>query len=162
MKPLPWLACALAVFAVGCASNVQFVRIPDLKARVEDPGKGRIYVIRPANVGRAASIEVWDGNIHVGNTGGKSFLCWEREPGEAIVSGREENVSTVSVWVKTNEVAYIFQHMRMGWVQARNELEVIPEEEATKLLRKCKGPKPGKCEDHPECKGQPAVKQDVQ
>jgi hypothetical protein len=143
--------CALALLAAGCASNVQFIHIPNLQARVEDPSKGRIYLIRPSAMGTAASLEVWDGSVHVGNTGSQSFLCWERQPGEAIISGREENTSTVSLWVKTNEVYYIFQHMRMGWVQARNELEIIPAEQGTNLVKKCKGPKPGKCEDHPEC-----------
>jgi hypothetical protein len=153
MKLLPLVTCTLAVFAAGCASNLQFARIPDLKARVEDPSKGRVYLIRPSAMGAAASMEVWDSNVHVGNTGAKSFLCWERPPGEAIVSGREENVSTVSLWVKTNEVYYIFQHLRLGWIQARNELEVINEEAAAQLLKKCKGPQPGQCKDHPECRG---------
>jgi len=142
----------LALFVAGCASNVQFVKIPNLQQRVEDPTKGRIYLIRPSVMGAAASLEVWDGKQHIGNTGSQSFLCWERPPGEAIISGREENVSTVPVWVQANEVYYIFQHLRVGWVQARNELEVIPAIEATKLLKKCKPPKPGKCEDHPECR----------
>lgn len=153
--------CGLALLTAGCASNKQFARIPDLNARVEDPGKGRVYLIRPSVVGSAVSMEVWDGNTHVGNTGSKSFLCWERKPGEAIVSGREENTSTTSLWVKPNERYYIFQHMRMGWVSARNELEVIPEEQALKLLKKCKAPKPGVCEDHPECKGKTAKDRDL-
>jgi len=151
MKKHPLVVCVVAMFAAGCASNKQFVPVPDQNVRVENAAKGRIYLIRPSSMGSAASMEVWDGNVHVGNTGAKSFLCWEREPGEAIVSGREENVSTVSLWVKTNEVYYIFQHMRMGWWQARNELEVIPETQATGLLKKCRAPKPGKCEDHTEC-----------
>jgi hypothetical protein len=155
MKLLPLATCLLALLAAGCASNLQFVHIPDQKVRVEDPDKGRIYVIRPSTFGSAASLEVWDGNIHIGNTGPQSYLCWERKPGEAIISGREENVSTVSLWVKTNDVHYIFQHMRIGWVQARNELEVVPEAQATELLKKCTGPKPGKCNDHPECRALP-------
>jgi hypothetical protein len=150
-NPIPTVTCALALLVAGCASNVQFVHIPDLKARVEDPGKGRVYLIRPSAMGTAASLEVWDGTAHIGNTGSQSFLCWERPPGEAVISGKEENISTVSLWVKTNEVYYVFQHMRMGWLQARNELEIISVEEATKLLKKCKGPKPGRCEDHPTC-----------
>lgn len=154
MKLLQLSACALAALLTGCASNQQFVHFPDQKVRVADPTKGRIYVVRPSAMAKAASIEVWDGNTHIGNTGSKSYLCWERPPGDAIISGKEENVSTVSLWVKTNSVYYIFQHLRMGWVAARNEMEVISEEKALPLLKKCEPPQEGKCEDHPECRGE--------
>jgi hypothetical protein len=146
------LLLAAAVVFAGCASNQQFVRFPDQGKRLEDPAKGRIYVIRPSVMGSAASLEVWDGNLHVGNTGANSFLCWERKPGQAQVSGKEENVSTVELNVEANQVYYIFQHMRMGWVQARNKLEVITEEEGQKRLKGCKPPKPGQCSDHAECR----------
>jgi hypothetical protein len=152
MKSMQAVAGALALCAAGCASNVQYVPIPNLQGRVDDPSKGRVYMIRPSGMGAAASLEVWDGTVHIGNTGSKAYLCWERPPGEALISGKEENTSTVSLWVKTNEVYYIFQHMRMGWWQARNELEVISAEQGAELLKKCKGPQPGKCEDHTECK----------
>jgi hypothetical protein len=145
-------ACVCAVLLAGCASNQQFVRFPDQKVRVEDPAKGRIYVLRPSGISSASSMEIWDGNTHIGNTGSKSYLCWERPQGDAIISGREENVSTVSLWVKTNEVYYVFQHLRMGWLAARNELEVINQEKALPLLQKCKPPKEDKCQDHPECR----------
>jgi hypothetical protein len=159
MKTPTWLISAgllLMLLATGCVSNKQFVRIPDVNNRIDDPAKGRIYLVRPSNMGTAVSMEVWDGNVHVGNTGADSYLCWEREPGEAIVSGREENVSTVAIWVKPNQSYYIFQHLRMGWLQARNELEVVPEEQGKKIMKGCRAPKPSKCEDHPECVNQPA------
>lgn len=154
MNLFPLVVCLLGGFAAGCASNVQFVRIPDLNTKLEDPSKARIYVYRPARAGGAASMEIWDGKVHVGNTGPKSFLCWERKPGEALISGKEENVSTVSVFTKPNQTYYIFQHLRMGWWAARNEMEVVTEEQAKPLLQKCKAPKPGKCDSHEECKGQ--------
>jgi hypothetical protein len=147
------LVLTAALSLVGCASNQQFVRIPDLNKRVEDPTKARVYVIRPSSMGSSASLEVWDGKVHVGNTGPTAYLCWEREPGPAEISGREENISTVPLTVQSNQAYYIFQHMRIGWVQARNKLEIIPEEEGQKLLRKCAPPKAGKCKDHPECAG---------
>jgi hypothetical protein len=150
-------ACALAALLTGCASNVQFVHFPNQKVSVEDPNKGRIYVIRPSGMAKAASMEIWDGDTHVGNTGSKSYLCWERPQGDAIISGKEENTSTVSLWVKSNSVYYVFQHLRMGWWAARNEMEVISEEKALPLLKKCEPPKEGKCQDHPECRGE-AVK----
>ena len=146
------LFCGATVLLVGCASNQQFVRIPDLNQRVEDPARGRIYVVRPSSAGAGASMEVWDSNLHVGNTGASSYLCWEREPGKTQVSGREENVSVVDLDVQANHVYYIFQHMRIGWVQARNKMELISEDEGQKRLKGCKPPTAGQCKDHPECR----------
>ena len=145
------LLCGAMSLLAGCASNQQFVRLPDLNKRVEDPARGRIYVVRPSATGAAASMEVWDGGVHIGNTGASSFLCWERDPGRAQVSGREENVSTVDLDVQSNQVYYIFQHMRMGWAQARNKMEIISEAEGQKRLKGCKPPKPSECKDHQAC-----------
>lgn len=147
-----FLTVTAGLFLAGCASNQQFVRIPDLNKPVEDPAKGRVYVIRPSSMGSSASLEVWDGKVHVGNTGPSAYLCWERAPGPAEISGREENISTVPLTVESNQVYYIFQHMRMGWIQARNKLEIVSEEEGRQLLKKCAPPKPGECKDHPECR----------
>ena len=58
-------ALALSLLGAGCVSPRQFVDIPDLDKKVEDPGKGRIYVFRPAAMGTAVSMEVWDGDVHV-------------------------------------------------------------------------------------------------
>ena len=154
LRLLSLSTCALAALLTGCATNQQFVPFPDQKARVADPTKARIYVLRPSGMGAAASIEVWDGNTHIGNTSSKSYLCWERPQGDALISGKEENTSTVSLWAKTNSVYYIFQHLRMGWWAARNEMEVISEEKALPLLKDCKPPKEDKCRDHPECRGE--------
>jgi hypothetical protein len=154
MKLLPASACVLAALLAGCASPQQFVHFPNQKVKVEDPTKGRIYVLRPSGMSKASSMEIWDGNTHIGNTAASSYLCWERPPGDAIISGKEENTSTVSFWVATNSVHYVFQHLRMGWVAARNEMEMISEEKALPLLKDCKPPKEEKCTEHPECRGE--------
>lgn len=142
-KNLPSLILVLiaTVFFAGCATNEQFVRMPDQSKRVENPQMGRIYVMRPTSFGAAASMEVWEGEKHIGNTGPGSFLCWEREPGAAKVIGKEENESVAALNIQSNQVYYIFQHVQMGWLQARNRLDVISEEEGTKILKKCSPPK---------------------
>lgn len=134
-------AVAAMLLTVGCATNEQFVRFPDQQMRVENPEMGRIYVMRPTSFGAVASMEIWDGNRHIGNTGPTSFLCWEREPGMAHIVGREENASSVDVEVKTNQVYYIFQHVQMGWLQPRNKLELVDEAEGAKILKECNPPK---------------------
>src|SRR5665213_1554792 len=113
----------------GCASTQQFVHFPDQTKVVEDSSKGRIYVMRPATVGAAISMDVSDNGTIVGSTGPHGFLCWEREPGDIVVSSKAENTSAVKVNVQAGKVNYIFEHMELGWVMARNRLDIISEDE---------------------------------
>jgi hypothetical protein len=149
MKRILLLAhCAAALFVGGCASTVQYMPMPDQSKAVEDPAKGRIYVFRPAGVGTAISMTVSDTGNPVGRTGPKGYLCWERQPGDAVIGGSAENVSKVSLPVRPGSIHYVFQHLRMGIWIARNDLEVVDETEGRKQLKKCKpakykAPKPG-------------------
>jgi hypothetical protein len=124
----------------GCSSTQQFVRFPDQTKVVEDSSKGRIYVMRPATVGAAISMEVSDDGKIVGSTGPHGFLCWEREPGDAVISSKAENTSAVKVSVQAGKVNYIFQHMAMGLLIARNRLDVVSEDEGKKVLKECHPP----------------------
>lgn len=146
---LPFLFLLLLA---GCATNEQFVHFPDQQKRVEDPGKARIYVARPNGLGGMASMEIWDTGKHVANTGPWGFVCWERLPGKAEVTGREENNSTVEIDAEAGEVYFIQQHIREGWWQPRNKLEILSEEDGRHRVKQCKPPKPGHCFDHPECR----------
>jgi hypothetical protein len=135
------LLSAISLLFVGCASTQQFVPFPDQAKVVEDPTKGRIYVMRPATVGAAISMDVADDGKIIGSTGPNGFLCWEREPGDIIVSSKAENTSAVKVSVQADKVTYIFQHMEMGWISARNRLDIVTEDEGKKVLKKCNPPK---------------------
>jgi hypothetical protein len=134
-------ACAAALVLTGCASTVQHVPFPDQSKRVEDDAKGRVYVMRPATVGSAISMSVSDDGKLIGKTGPHGFLCWERKPGETIVSSTAEGVSSVPLSIEAGHVYYIFQHLRMGLLIARNELEIVSEESGRKVLKKCHPPK---------------------
>ena len=123
------------LFFVGCASTQQFVPFPDQSKTTEDSTKGRIYVIRPATVGAGISMDVSDDGKIIGSTGPHGFLCWEREPGETIISSKAENTSAVKVPVKAGQAHYIFQHLAMGWVMARNRMEIVTEEEGKRILK---------------------------
>jgi hypothetical protein len=131
----------VAFLFTGCSSTQQFVRFPDQSKIVEDSTKGRIYVMRPATVGAAISMDVADDGKIVGSTGSHGFLCWEREPGDVVISSKAENTSAVKVIVEAGKVNYIFQHMELGWVSARNRLDIISEDEGKKILKECNPPK---------------------
>jgi hypothetical protein len=74
----------------------------------------------------------------IGSTGPGSYLCWEREPGDVIVSATSENTSRVALPVRAGSVHYILQSIRMGIWIARTELEVMPEDKGKEELKRCK------------------------
>lgn len=137
-KILSLASCVAVLFLVGCASAHQFVPLPDQTKAIEDPSKGRIYVIRPSSFGGAVGMNVADGGNPIGTTGPGRYLCWEREPGDVIVSATSENTSRVSVPVRAGSTYYILQYIRWGVWIARTELEVISEEKAKEELQRCK------------------------
>lgn len=142
MKRLTILAgLSAALLLTGCASTKQFVPLPDQSKTVEDPAKGRIYVMRPASVGGAIKMNVTDGNTPIGTTGPKGFLCWERDPGDVVVASSSENTSRVSLAVRPGSVYYVLQHVRMGIWIARTDLETVTEDQGKLELKKCKPPK---------------------
>src|SRR6266496_1928799 len=129
---------AAVLLLVGCASTRQFVPMPDQSKRIEDPSKGRIYLMRPATIGFAVSMNVTDEGKIIGCTGPRGYLCWERPPGETRITSATESVSTVPLTVQAGGAYYIFQHLRMGLMIAGNQLEFVDEEEGQRVLKRCK------------------------
>src|SRR5262245_6355193 len=88
----PGLLALVLVCAAGCVSqHQQFVRFPAQDKPIEDPEKGRIYVLRKPWLWNLASritlVKVCDGDATIGSIAGhRGFLCWEREPGQARIS----------------------------------------------------------------------------
>lgn len=139
---LQLLAVCLGVsLLAGCAATQQFVHLPDQSKAVEDPGKGRIYVMRPSMFGVALQMTVSDGDTLIGRTGPHGFLCWEREPGETVVSCIDDNTNTVQVIVEAGKTTYIFEHLKPTWTGYGNELKIISEAEADDVMKHCKPPK---------------------
>ena len=137
-RVLTLASCLAALVLVGCASARQFVPMPDQSKAIEDPTKGRIYVFRPSGFGGAVGMSVADGGNPIGSTGPGSYLCWEREPGDVIVSATSENTSRVSLPVRAGSIHYILQSIRMGIWVARTELEVVDEAKGKAELKHCK------------------------
>lgn len=135
------VGCVASLLLAGCASTRQFVPLPDQAKKVEDLTKGRIYVIRPATFGAAISMNVSEDGKPIGVTGPHGFLCWERTPGDTIITSTSEGASEVPLTVEPGNVYYLFQHVRMGLWIARSELERVDEDEGLKELKKCKPPK---------------------
>jgi len=84
---------------------------------------------------------VSDSGKLVGSTGAHGFLCWEREPGNIVVSSKAENMSAIKVSVEAGKVNYVFQHVGIGVLTYRNRLEIVSEDEGKKVLKECNPPK---------------------
>jgi RecB family endonuclease NucS len=124
-----------ALLLTGCASSVQYVPMPDQSRKLDDPAKGRIYVVRR---GGTVKMHVTDNSTPIGYTGPGGYLCWEREPGDAMLSSAAENTSHAALPVRPGSVHYVLQHTRMGIWKDRTELEVVNEEQGKLELQKCK------------------------
>ena len=133
-------ASLLPLLFTGCASTLQPAHFPDQTKVVEDPGKGRIYVIRPGLTGIGITTDVKDNGQLVGSTGPHGFLCWERAPGDAVITSTAEDTSEVQVTVQAGKVNYIVGKLDFGWIITSSRLAVVSEEEARVALKKCHPP----------------------
>jgi hypothetical protein len=124
----------------GCVSNEQYVYFPDQKKIVEDPGKGRIYVIGPKRAGVRIAPQINDDGESIGNTRIRGYLCWERKPGKTTISGRTDNTSEVTVHVEAGKAIYIIQTVNIGWTSTDNQLHVVNEQEGREALKACRPP----------------------
>jgi hypothetical protein len=139
IKYLP-LIFLIPLLLSGCASSDQYVHFPDQNKIVEDPGKGRIYVIRPKLTGLGIFSDITDDGQPVGCTARQGFLCWERVPGSATIAAKTDNTNSLTLDVQAGEVYYILQTLHFGWIETDNTLELIDEQKAKDVLKKCKPP----------------------
>lgn len=130
----------ILVLISGCTSARQYVPLPDISKPV-DSQNARIFVLRPTAFGSAVYMKITENILDIGLTGANSFLVWDRAPGHASIGGEAENDDVVDVQVVGGETYYVQQHVRMGIISARNDLELLSKDEGEKLLKKCKPPK---------------------
>ena len=140
IKGILIIAVAVLAFA-GCATTEQYVAFPDQSVEVEDPDKGRIYVVRPEFLGSAVQMNVTADDTLVGTTTGGGYLCWETVPGMITVTGHAEVDHSIDLSIQRGKAYYIHQAMRMGVWVARNELILLSEEKGKEYLDSCSPPK---------------------
>lgn len=136
-----FLAGIIVLSCVGCTHATQYVALPDQANEIDNASLGRIYLIRPSVFGGAVPMKVSDEGKEIGQTYGKSYLSWEREPGNHIIQGQAENKEEISLFVKQGQRVYVKQGVEMGIFMARNSLTPIDEETALEYLGKMKPPK---------------------
>lgn len=82
-----------------------------------------------------------DGETKIGITGPKGYLCWERAPGDTTITSKAENTATLPLKCEAGMVYYVGQHMRMGLLNARTKLTLLPDAKGKEKLSECKPPK---------------------
>lgn len=127
------------IFA-GCAGTRQIVPLPDQSRSTENTEMARIYVIRPATLGTAISMNIKDGEQVIGNTGPDGYLFWERPAGETTVSCKSaENTSSLPLNVEKAKTYYILQRLQVG-ITFRCKLELVDETQGRQYLQQCHPP----------------------
>jgi hypothetical protein len=94
--------------------------------------------VRPAFLGLAIKMWAFADEQFLGVTKGKNYAYAYVTPGEHVFWSRAENVNAIKVKVDAGKIYYLQQHVAPGAWKAAVELEVLDEEEAKKLLKKCK------------------------
>ena len=142
-RRLRFLVVAVAIVFGGCARSYQAVE-PSyyVSGRVDSPSKRAIVtVIRPGFVGSALSFRVYGNRRLVGKLGPRSYLSFEVEPGEVLLSAESENRETHLLHVAPLEEYFLRFRLRPGWLFARVRMEEIPAARALKYLEKAKAPR---------------------
>ena len=145
-----WFSLLLTAIVVsGCLSSTkQNVHFPDQSKPTEGQAKARIYVIRRPLLGQPASygvpIEVFDGDTDIGRIVGRTFLCWEREPGSARIHTGSVYGNVLAFSADKQRVYYVIQHTwPNGWGAGAamvSRFELVAEKDGQRELKKCKPP----------------------
>lgn len=128
------LVAVLAAVLSGCAG----VPMGDAKqdAALKEfriaPDKGGIYVYRNESFGGAVKMDVQIDGKDVGQTAAKTFLFKEVAPGKHTVTSKSENTDTLEVDVKPGMLAYVWQEVKMGIMNARTKLHLVSEQDGKK------------------------------
>jgi hypothetical protein len=129
----------LLVFT-SCATTTQLSKFAGNNS-LTSMKTARIFVLRPSMYGSAIKMKVFCNDKLIGNTGPKSYLCWEVNEGECVIQSNSENKDYFTINAKAGKSYYIKQTPKMGVVTARVFLEQLQETEGKALVEKLKKPK---------------------
>lgn len=100
--------------------------------------KALIYVIRPTHLGAAIQTKLAVDGKWVGVNRANNYFHITLGPGPHYFCSQAENHSLLSLVVEAGKTYYLQQKITMGVMKARNDLEVLDEEQGKKGLAKCK------------------------
>ena len=130
----------ILAFFTGCAKFRcwQTVPFPNQQVKIENPQMARIYLMRDTVLGDESNI--MDGNTYIGRMTAHRYLCWEREPGKAVIKtmygATKKKTPTLELSVEAGKTYYIHEHSFFPLVK----LELISETEGMQRLARCYPP----------------------
>jgi len=110
------VAVFLILSVVSCAPRHATLRDPMLKP---SEGKALVNFLRPASVGGAVSITIWDGDKLIGVPRGKQTFQYECDPGQHLFISWAEFKSPVEAELLPDRVYYIVLRVSPGFWRLR-------------------------------------------
>jgi uncharacterized protein DUF2846 len=96
--------------------------------------KALIYVLRPTMMGNKIQTKLAVDGEWKGTNRGNNYFYFTLDPGEHYFCSVAENHSVLKANVEAGKTYYFQQHVRMGVMKARNEIDVMTEEEGKSKL----------------------------
>lgn len=124
-------AFALSSLLIGCASPPKGDPARDAALKTFQVPKDTtgVYIYRNEYTGASVSMDVSVDGKPIGYTGAKTYLYTEVSPGKHTISSEAENTSTLDIDAQLGTLLYIWQESKMGFVYARNKLQLVSEKE---------------------------------
>lgn len=96
--------------------------------------KALIYVLRPSMIGNKVQSKLAVDGEWKGVNRGNNYFYFTLEPGEHYFCSAAENHSVVKLNVEAGKTYFLQQHIRMGVMKARNQIEPMDEVEGKAKL----------------------------
>ena len=132
---------AIVTMLSSCVSTTQYAKFAGTDDKIKSAENAKIYVLRPSILANIIKMEVFCDRNFIGETGPKSYLCWEVKEGKHTIRSTSENEEIIKIDAKAGKTYYIKQIPRMGFVIARVSLENLDEKEGQAILKKLKKPR---------------------
>lgn len=98
--------------------------------------KALVYVLRPSMMGNKVQTKLAVDGDWKGVNRGNNYFFFTLDPGEHYVCSAAENHSVMTLKVEAGKTYYVQQHVRMGLMKARTEVDSMTEEEGKAKLTK--------------------------
>ncbi len=132
------LAVVLFALAAGCATlpskeemalDISGYELP----KQPEADSALIYVVRPSGLGPIVRFNVFlddkEDASEMGYTRGSQYVYFFVTPGIHTIYSKAENWANISVKVKPRDVIFIKQTPSIGFIMARNSLDLVQETE---------------------------------
>ena len=96
--------------------------------------KALVYVLRPSMMGNKVQTKLAVDGDWKGVNRGNNYFYFTLEPGEHYFCSAAENHSLLTLKVEAGKTYYVQQHIRMGVMKARNEIEAMDDGEGKSKL----------------------------